>query len=245
MAGFASRKRRKSRGGGAENSYCGGVESWPGAKSSAMRLDLLANRKSGNSQLVPLGSDACKLSRTGWTRVNELLRMPIGATVSFAAPSLKRRNAEIPSAGKFWVQSDQNLLYRSETAAATGTIALCLRERGRADQLAGALPGRLIHVDGKIPECSTGALRLLRACTTTFAGPDIGIGAVPLITTTIVKRLPGGAAIAVAFRKISEMLRAVEFHGVPSVYKSHGHPSRQLHTRSKKRSQFGKRCLGL
>jgi hypothetical protein len=74
--------------------------------------------------LVPVGSDACKLSRTGWTRVNELLRMHIGATVSFAAPSLKRRNAEFhdgrqsylpermldagqfPSARNFWVQLD-------------------------------------------------------------------------------------------------------------------------------------------
>jgi transposase len=52
----------------------------------------------------------------------------------------------------------------------------------------GRLPGRFIHVDGKIPECSTGALRFLRACSTTFTGPDIGIGAVPLVTTFVLQR---------------------------------------------------------
>jgi hypothetical protein len=72
------------------------------------------------------------------------------------------------------------------------------------------LPGRLIHVDGKIPECSTGALRFLRARTTTFAGSDIGIGAVPLVATAIVEWLPGGAEIAVAFRKIRKTFGAVE-----------------------------------
>jgi hypothetical protein len=35
------------------------------------------------------------------------------------------------------------------------------------------LPGRLIHLDGKKPECSTGALRFLRARTTPFAGADM------------------------------------------------------------------------
>jgi hypothetical protein len=49
-----------------------------------------------------------------------------------------------------------------------------------------------LHVDGKIPESSTGALRFLRGSTTTFAGPDIGIGAIPLVATAIIKRLAGG-----------------------------------------------------
>ena len=56
-------------------------------------------------------------------------------------------------------------------------------------------------MDGKITECSTGALRFLRARTTAFAGPDIGIGAVASIAAAIVEWLPCGAAIAVAFRR--------------------------------------------
>ena len=49
-----------------------------------------------------------------------------------------------------------------------------------------------MHVDGKIPEWSAGALRLLRAPTTTLAGSDIDIGAVASIPTAVVELLANG-----------------------------------------------------
>ena len=66
-------------------------------------------------------------------------------------------------------------------------------------------------MDGKIPECSTGALRFLRARTTTFASSDISIGAVPLVAAAVVEWLPCGAAIAVAFRKVRKTFGTVEW----------------------------------
>ena len=83
-------------------------------------------------------------------------------------------------------------------------------EGGRRGQVSSALPSRLLHVDSKIPEGSTGALRFLGTRTTTFAGPDVGIGAVPGIPPAVVEWLPCRTAIAVAFRQIGKMFGAVE-----------------------------------
>lgn len=66
-------------------------------------------------------------------------------------------------------------------------------------------------MDGKIPECSTGALRFLRARATTFAGPDIDIGAVPLVAMA----LGGCVLVAVAvWSNFNTFLVALSFFGV-------------------------------
>src|ERR1035438_1519070 len=67
-----------------------------------------------------------------------------------------------------------------------------------------------MHVDGKTAEGCAGALRSLRACPTTFAGSDVGIGAISSAPAAVVELLTGGAEIAVAFRLIGKPLRAVE-----------------------------------
>src|SRR5208282_175159 len=67
-----------------------------------------------------------------------------------------------------------------------------------------------MHVDGKTAEGCARALRSLRTRTTTFAGSDVGIGAIPSTAATVVELLPCGAEIAVAFRLIGKPLRAVE-----------------------------------
>ena len=61
-----------------------------------------------------------------------------------------------------------------------------------------------MHVDGKTAE-GRGALRPLRACPTTFAVSDVGIGAVAITPATVVEWLTCGAEIAFAFRLISEL----------------------------------------
>src|SRR5580700_6241744 len=67
-----------------------------------------------------------------------------------------------------------------------------------------------MHVNGKTAEGCAGALRSLRARATPFAGSDVDISAVPITPTAVVELLTCGAAIAIAFRLVSEPLRAVE-----------------------------------
>src|SRR3989449_11771554 len=67
-----------------------------------------------------------------------------------------------------------------------------------------------MHVDGKTAEGCASALRSLRAGTTTFAGSDVGIGAISSAPAAVVEWLTGGAEIAVAFRLIGKPPRAVE-----------------------------------
>jgi hypothetical protein len=89
-------------------------------------------------------------------------------------------------------------------------MPLCLCELWRVGQLACPLPNRLTHVNGKTAEGRARALWPLRARATPFAGSDVDIGAVAITPTAVVELLTCGAAIAVAFRLISEPLRAVE-----------------------------------
>jgi hypothetical protein len=49
-----------------------------------------------------------------------------------------------------------------------------------------------MHVDGKTAECCAGALRSLRARPTTFAGSDVGVGAIPSTPAAVVELLPCG-----------------------------------------------------
>ena len=53
-------------------------------------------------------------------------------------------------------------------------------------------------------------MRFLRARTTTFAGPDIGIGAVAQVAAAVVEWLSGGTAVCVAFWKTGKTFGAVE-----------------------------------
>src|SRR5439155_2006621 len=90
-------------------------------------------------------------------------------------------------------------------------LPLCMSELWRRGQLASTLPGRFLPVDGKIPECSTGALGLWRTRTATFARPDVGIGAVAQVVAAVVEWLACGTDIAVAFGLISKPLWTVEW----------------------------------
>src|ERR1700737_3946372 len=74
-------------------------------------------------------------------------------------------------------QSDLILEFR-EQGFHLLSFPLCLREPWCVDQLAGALPGRLIHVNGEILISPAGALRFLRTCPTALAAADVGVSAV-------------------------------------------------------------------
>ena len=53
-------------------------------------------------------------------------------------------------------------------------------------------------------------MRFLCAPPTTFAGPDIDVGAVPSIVSAIVELLACGTEVAVAFGKIRKTLGTIE-----------------------------------
>src|SRR5258708_23373514 len=65
-------------------------------------------------------------------------------------------------------------------------------------------------MDDKTPQGCTGALRSQRARPTTFAGPNIGIGAVAMTSAAVVEGLTCGTDIAIAFGQISKPLGTVE-----------------------------------
>src|ERR1700732_4701461 len=98
----------------------------------------------------------------------------------------------------------------SANIASTFFLSRCAGELWGVDQLASALAGRLIHMNGEILISPTGALRLLRTCPTTFAAADIGVSAVANIQADIVELFPSRTAIAVAFGLIGEPLGTVE-----------------------------------
>src|SRR5260370_619884 len=87
---------------------------------------------------------------------------------------------------------------------------MCLGELRRVHQLPCALPGWFVQMDDKTPEGCTGALRSQRARPTTFAGPNIGIGAVAMTSAAVVEGLTCGTDIAIAFGLISKPLGTVE-----------------------------------
>src|SRR5579859_484124 len=91
------------------------------------------------------------------------------------------------------------------------SFPLCLGKFWRVRQLPCALPGGFVHVDGKKAKHSAGALGFERTRSATFAGPDVGIGAVPHAAATIVQLLSRGTAIAVAFGLIRETLGTEEW----------------------------------
>src|ERR1022692_2034056 len=90
------------------------------------------------------------------------------------------------------------------------SFSLCLREFWCVDQLASALAGRFIPVNGEILISPTGALRFLRTCPTTFAAAEVGVSAVANIQADIVELFSRRTAIAIAFGLIREPLGAVE-----------------------------------
>src|SRR5437762_10228017 len=106
-------------------------------------------------------------------------------------------------------QSDLILQFR-EQRFHLFSFPLCVREAWRVCQVSRALPSRLMHVDGKILQRRGGTLRFLCARPTTFAGPDIDVGAVPSIASALVELLACGTKVAVAFGKICKTLGTVE-----------------------------------
>ena len=90
------------------------------------------------------------------------------------------------------------------------SLPLCVREARRVYQVSRALPGRLMHVDGKILQRRGCALRFLRARPTPLAGPDIDVGTVPSIVSAVVEWLACGTEVAVAFGKIGKTLGTIE-----------------------------------
>src|SRR5580704_5195199 len=67
-----------------------------------------------------------------------------------------------------------------------------------------------MHVNGKTAEGRARALWPLRARAAPFAGSDVDISAIAITPAAVVELLTCGAAIAIAFRLVSEPLRAVE-----------------------------------
>src|ERR1039457_4872754 len=116
---------------------------------------------------------------------------------------------ELQSAQAQATQSDLILQFR-EQGFHLLSFPLCLRKLWCVDQLASALPGRLIHMNGEILISPTGALRFLRTRPTTFAAPDIGVSAVANIQADIVELFPRRTAIAITFGLIREPLGTVE-----------------------------------
>src|SRR5438105_13745243 len=73
-----------------------------------------------------------------------------------------------------------------------------------------SLPSCFVHVDGKEPKCSSGALRFQWTRTTLLARSDIGECTVPVIAAAVVQLLARWADVAVAFRLIGKALRTKE-----------------------------------
>ncbi len=65
-------------------------------------------------------------------------------------------------------------------------------------------------VDDKAAEGGTSALGPLRTRTTTFTRPDVGIGVVPMTSTTVVEGLACGTDIAIVFGLVGETLGTEE-----------------------------------
>src|SRR5262244_826031 len=74
---------------------------------------------------------------------------------------------------------------------------------------------RFLHVDGTKPERSVRALRLQGTLTATLASPNVSVGPVPQITTTIIQLLPCRTDIAMTFRLISKTLGTIEAAVLP------------------------------
>ena len=73
-------------------------------------------------------------------------------------------------------------------------------------QLSCPLSGGFIHVDGKIAKRPAGALRFECTRAASFARPDVGISAIPLVTAAVVENLARGTDIAIVLGLVPEML---------------------------------------
>src|SRR4029077_4773539 len=92
---------------------------------------------------------------------------------------------ELQAAQAQATQSDVILEFR-EQGFHLFSFPLCLGKLRRVRQLPCALPGGFVHVDGKKAKRSASALGFERTRTATFAGPDVGIGAIPQAAAAIV-----------------------------------------------------------
>jgi hypothetical protein len=69
--------------------------------------------------------------------------------------------------------AESDLILFSEQCFHLLSLPLCTGELWRLRQLASALPGWFVHVNGKKPESSAGALRLQRTPATTLSGSNV------------------------------------------------------------------------
>src|SRR5512133_72394 len=90
------------------------------------------------------------------------------------------------------------------------SLPLCVGNLWCVGQLAGTLPGQLIHVDRKIFVSSTRALWFLRAGPTTFGAANVSVSTIANIQANVVELFSRRTAITVAFRLIGKTLRSIE-----------------------------------
>src|SRR5262245_23896524 len=107
------------------------------------------------------------------------------------------------------MQSDHVLEFR-EQGLYLFSLPLRVSELWRVGQLAGTLPGQLIHVDSKILIASTCAWCFLRARPATFGAANVSVSTIANIQANVVELFSRRTAIAVAFWLISKTLRSVE-----------------------------------
>src|SRR5580765_9012855 len=90
------------------------------------------------------------------------------------------------------------------------SLPLCVGNLWCVGQLAGTLPGQLIHVDRKIFVSSTRALWFLRAGPTTFGAANVSVSTIANIQANVVELFSRRTAITVVFRLIGKTLRSIE-----------------------------------
>src|SRR4029077_8889093 len=100
-------------------------------------------------------------------------------------------------------QSDLILEFR-EKGFHFFSLPLGVGELWCVGQLAGTLPGQLIHVDRKIFVSSTRALWFLRASPATFGAANVSVSTIASIQANVVELFSRRTAITVAFRLIGE-----------------------------------------
>jgi len=66
------------------------------------------------------------------------------------------------------------------------SLSLCILELRCCPEITRSLPSSFVHMDGKIPERSGGALRPLRTRTAFLARSDIAEGPIPFVATAII-----------------------------------------------------------
>src|SRR6476660_3339405 len=90
------------------------------------------------------------------------------------------------------------------------SLPLCVGKLWCVGQLAGTLPGKLLHVDRKIFVSSTRALGVLRAGPTTCGAVHVRVSTIANIQANVVELFSRRTAITVVCRLIGKTLRSIE-----------------------------------